>query len=96
MFLFLGDTVDFKGPCGGFEYEANSLDQLILLAAGGGITPGLQLIRSILNNPFDHTKIILIYYSDSYDEILYRKEINNYHGTSTFLGSLEESHVSVF
>ena len=77
--------MDFKGPCGGFEYEANSLDQLILLAAGGGITPGLQLIRSIMHNSLDQIKITLIYYSDSYDEILYRDEINNYDGRDTII-----------
>ena len=68
------------GPCGGFEYTPNCLQELTLLASGGGITPGLQLIRCIMNNPDDKTKVSLIYYSDNYDEILYRDELDSYAG----------------
>ncbi|KAG7173594.1 NADH-cytochrome b5 reductase 1-like 1 [Homarus americanus] len=45
-----GDKVEFQGPCGGFEYEENQLDELTLLASGGGITPGMQLIRQSMKN----------------------------------------------
>ncbi|XP_071520471.1 uncharacterized protein [Panulirus ornatus] len=73
-----GDKVEFQGPCGGFEYEPNQLDELTLLASGSGITPGMQLIRYIMNNPDDKTKIKLLYYSESYSEILYREELDQY------------------
>lgn len=73
-----GDKVDFLGPCGGFEYEPNKLDELTLLTSGGGITPGIQLIRCILGNPADKTQINLLYYSDSYEDILYREELEAY------------------
>ncbi|KAL7646718.1 UNVERIFIED_CONTAM: hypothetical protein RMT77_001971 [Armadillidium vulgare] len=70
-----GDKVDFKGPCGGFEYEPNKLEELTIIASGGGVTPGMQLIRCITGNPSDTTKINLIYYSDTFDDILYREEL---------------------
>ncbi|XP_042238822.1 uncharacterized protein LOC121877242 [Homarus americanus] len=73
-----GDKVEFQGPCGGFEYEENQLDELTLLASGGGITPGMQLIRQVMRNPSDKTKIKLVYFSENYDEILYREELDQY------------------
>ncbi|KAK8732376.1 hypothetical protein OTU49_007064 [Cherax quadricarinatus] len=73
-----GDKVDFQGPCGGFEYEANQLDELTLLASGGGVTPAVQLIRSILTNNQDKTKITLLYFSENYNEILFREELDQY------------------
>ncbi|XP_076043887.1 uncharacterized protein LOC143026975 [Oratosquilla oratoria] len=73
-----GDQIEFQGPCGGFEYEASKVDELTILASGGGITPGLQLIRCIMNNPEDTTKIVLIYFSENSDEILYRSELDKY------------------
>ncbi|KAF2348837.1 Oxidoreductase FAD/NAD(P)-binding [Trinorchestia longiramus] len=73
-----GDKVQFRGPCGGFEYVAKSLTLLTILASGGGITPGLQLIRSIIADKEDTTKIKLVYHSENYDEILYRDELDRY------------------
>lgn len=72
--------MSFQGPCGGFEYLPNQLDELTLLASGGGITPGLQIIRSVLHNPEDKTKINLLYFSENYDEILFREELDKYRG----------------
>ncbi|MCL4133851.1 UNVERIFIED_CONTAM: hypothetical protein GTU68_015582 [Idotea baltica] len=66
------------GPCGGFEYEPNVLEELTLIASGGGITPGMQIIRCIMSDSSDKTKVNLIYYSESYDDILYKDELNAY------------------
>ncbi|XP_042236428.1 uncharacterized protein LOC121875790 [Homarus americanus] len=73
-----GDKVEFQGPCGGFEYVASQLDELILLASGGGVTPALQLIRSLVNSPADPTRFTLLYFSDTYEDILYRSELDGY------------------
>nr|XP_045601407.1 uncharacterized protein LOC123760049 [Procambarus clarkii] len=73
-----GDKVEFQGPCGGFEYETNGLDELTLLASGGGVTPAMQLIRYIIRDPTDNTNIKLIYFSENCDEILYREELDQY------------------
>ena len=66
------------GPCGGFEYEANKVDQLTILAAGAGITPGMQIIRTVAKDMNDKTNINLIYYSESLDKMLYYEELKKY------------------
>ncbi|XP_064116419.1 uncharacterized protein LOC135222153 isoform X3 [Macrobrachium nipponense] len=73
-----GDAVLIQGPCGGFEYDPNKLDQLTLVASGGGITPGLQLIRSIIKDPKDKTKIKLLYHSETLDDVLFKKELDHF------------------
>ncbi|XP_066966515.1 uncharacterized protein [Macrobrachium rosenbergii] len=75
-----GDMLDFQGPCGGFEYEANKLSEISILASGGGITPGLQVIRSIMHNPTDATKVTLLYFAETTEDLLYRKELDSYAG----------------
>lgn len=79
-FSLLGQTIDFQGPCGGFEYQARQLDHLTLLASGGGITPGMQLIREVMADPRDTTNITLLYFSENYNEILFREELDSYKG----------------
>jgi NAD(P)H-flavin reductase len=41
------ETLEFRGPCGGFEYYPNSIDYLVLVAAGTGASPAVQLARCI-------------------------------------------------
>uniref|UniRef100_A0A6A7FXG2 Acyl-CoA dehydrogenase fadE25 n=1 Tax=Hirondellea gigas TaxID=1518452 RepID=A0A6A7FXG2_9CRUS len=76
--LKVGSEMEFMGPCGGFEYESNTLDELTLIASGGGITPGLQVIRCIMSDKKDNTEVNLIYYSDNYQDILYREELDEF------------------
>uniref|UniRef100_A0A2P2I086 Acyl-CoA dehydrogenase n=1 Tax=Hirondellea gigas TaxID=1518452 RepID=A0A2P2I086_9CRUS len=73
-----GDMIEFRGPSGGFEYFPNSLELLTLVASGGGITPALQIIRAVMEDKRDNTRIKLVYYSDTYSEILYRDELDSY------------------
>ncbi|KAF2366586.1 Oxidoreductase FAD-binding domain [Trinorchestia longiramus] len=80
--LKIGDTIECRGPCGGFEYSPNSLDEVTLLASGGGITPGLQLLRTILASEADRTKLKLIFYSETQDDILYKTELDQYAATN--------------
>ena len=43
-----GDTtLEFRGPSGGFEYYLNSLDYIIAICGGNGVTPAIQIARSI-------------------------------------------------
>ena len=67
-----------RGPCGGYEYTPGSLDQLTLLVAGAGITPALQLIRCVAADPLNKININLLYYSESFSEILYYEELQTY------------------
>ncbi|XP_042866548.1 inducible nitrate reductase [NADH] 1-like isoform X2 [Penaeus japonicus] len=73
-----GDQLDFQGPCGGLEYEANQLTALTVLASGAGVTPGLQLVRCVAQEPQDKTNITLLYFAETVDDFLYKEELDRY------------------
>lgn len=47
-----------------------------MIAGGTGITPMLQIIRAALKNPFDRTKLSLIYANVAPQDILLRDELD--------------------
>lgn len=87
----IGDTIDFRGPSGrlvyvgrgNFDIKVNVKQpptrmiakQLSMIAGGTGITPMLQLIRYITDNPKDNTKISLIFANQTEKDILLRAEL---------------------
>ena len=73
-----GNTVEFRGPCGGFEYVPNSFKHLSLLASGIGCTPVVQLVREVMRTPSDQTSLSVIYYADKASEMAYRDELKSY------------------
>ncbi|CAH1791595.1 unnamed protein product [Owenia fusiformis] len=90
-----GDSVKVKGPCGGLEYKPNKLDRITLITSGIGVTPALQIIRSIMANPDDKTKVTLISYADEEPELLYKDELDGYSKSGRFtalysLGTVDE------
>lgn len=56
-----GDSLAMKGPIPKYPWSPNKHEQIGLIAGGTGITPMYQLIRAILKNPEDKTKISLVY-----------------------------------
>jgi cytochrome-b5 reductase len=74
--LKVGDTLEIKGPFPKYFYKANTIDEAGLIAGGTGITPMLQLIRKILDNPADKTKINLIFANNSTKDILLKDELD--------------------
>jgi ferredoxin-NADP reductase len=73
--LIVGDQVELRGPIGGyFVWEANMGGPLLLVAGGSGIVPLMAMLRhrqaSGTNVP---TR--LLYSSRSYDDIIYREEL---------------------
>lgn len=78
----VGDTVDVAGPFGLIEYKGNgkfmiskkevSAKMLGLMAGGTGITPMLQLVKAIMYNPNDSTKVSLIFANQTENDILVR------------------------
>ncbi|ORY80852.1 hypothetical protein BCR37DRAFT_410273 [Protomyces lactucae-debilis] len=64
----------FKGPIEKYKYEANKHSTVGLLAAGTGITPMYQLIRAIMKNPEDKTKIVLVSCNITVEDILLKHE----------------------
>jgi cytochrome-b5 reductase len=88
----IGDKIAFRGPSGKLKYLGNGkfsikklrsepaqevqVENVNMIAGGSGITPMLQLIRDVLKNKNDPTKLRLLYANQSEDDILLRKEID--------------------
>ena len=66
-----GDTADFSGPCGGYEYVPNSTKNLTLLATGMSCQPAVQIVREIVADPTDKTSVVLLIYAEKPDGIPY-------------------------
>ncbi|XP_040184213.1 NADH-cytochrome b5 reductase 2 [Rana temporaria] len=89
--LKIGDTIDFRGPNGLLVYKGKgkfairpdkksepqlkTTKHIGMLAGGTGITPMLQLIRHITQDPNDDTKCYLIFANQTEEDILLRAEL---------------------
>ncbi|CAH2326048.1 NADH-cytochrome b5 reductase 2 [Pelobates cultripes] len=89
--LKIGDTIDFRGPNGLLVYKGKGkfairpdkksepqikyTKHIGMLAGGTGITPMLQLIRHITQDPSDDTKCYLIFANQTEEDILLRPEL---------------------
>lgn len=73
--LRVGDSIELRGPIGGyFVWEADMGGPLLLIAGGSGIVPLMAMIRQ--RHAFGSTvPTRLLYSSRSYDEIIYRDEL---------------------
>jgi len=49
-----------------------------MIAGGTGITPMLQVLNQILNNPDDHTEVTLLFANLSEDDILLKQELDTF------------------
>ncbi|KAI5240957.1 cytochrome b5 reductase-like protein [Aureobasidium subglaciale] len=76
--LKVGDDVEFRGPKGAMKYGRGLADEIGMVAGGTGITPMYQIIRAICENPRDKTKVTLLYGSVSEEDILLRKELDDF------------------
>ena len=74
--LKLGDKLDFKGPILKTAYKPNEYKNIGMVAGGTGITPMLQVVDEVLANPFDTTKVSLIFANQTESDILLKKEID--------------------
>lgn len=70
-----GETLSFKGPIPKYPWSANKHDHITLIAGGTGITPMYQLIRAIMKNPDDKTKVSLIFGNIKEEDILLKSEL---------------------
>lgn len=71
-----GYTVPWRGPMGKCDYLPNSVSNVLFIAAGTGITPMFQLVKLIIDNPEDYTKVTLLYGCRTYSEILLRSQLH--------------------
>jgi len=68
--LNVGDKVLIKGPMPSMPYTPNMKNHIGMIAGGTGITPMLQIISRILDNPQDRTKITLVFANIAAEDIL--------------------------
>lgn len=73
-----GDTVLFAVVIPGYKWTPNLHDSVTLIAGGAGITPAYQLIQGILSDPADETKIRLVFGVNSEEDVLLRKEFEEF------------------
>ncbi|CAF0931809.1 unnamed protein product [Brachionus calyciflorus] len=89
--LNIDDYMDIQGPIGRctylhnglFEYKHEKSSPLIskkvnkigFVAGGSGITPFLQIIKTICHDKSDDTKVSLIFANNTEDDIITRKEL---------------------
>ncbi|KAI9506670.1 hypothetical protein GGI25_005331 [Coemansia spiralis] len=73
-----GDVLEMKGPNPKFPYKANALKEVGMIAGGSGITPMVQLIRHVLDDPNDNTKLTLVFANKSEDDIILRSTLDEY------------------
>jgi ferredoxin-NADP reductase len=75
--LALGDTIELRGPLGGyFTWSPENHAPLMLIAGGSGIVPLMSMLRTrtkAVNRP----PARLLYSSRRFEEIIYRSELDS-------------------
>eukprot|EP01024_Parvocaulis_polyphysoides_P064799 TRINITY_DN7545_c0_g1_i10.p1 TRINITY_DN7545_c0_g1~~TRINITY_DN7545_c0_g1_i10.p1 ORF type:complete len:206 (-),score=19.76 TRINITY_DN7545_c0_g1_i10:15-632(-) len=84
--LKIGDTIDVKGPLGDFVYLGKGQytfknqeyhgKQISMIAGGTGITPMYQVIKAVVKDSKDKTKMALLYANQTEEDILLREELD--------------------
>lgn len=81
----VGDKLELRGPIGGyFVWEAEMGGPLLLVAGGSGIVPLMAMLR---HRAAVHSRVPtrLLYSSRSYDDVIYRDELQRMAGEATGL-----------
>jgi ferredoxin-NADP reductase len=87
--LMVGDKLEFRGPIGGyFTWEAREGGPLLLIGGGSGVVPLMAMLRHRAAVGSD-VPTRLLYSSRSYEEIIYRRELETLAARD---GSLEVIH----
>ncbi|HEX6709443.1 MAG TPA: ferredoxin reductase [Rubrobacter sp.] len=75
--LRAGDGLELRGPIGGwFAWEAREGGPLLLVAGGSGIAPLMAMIRHH-KAAGSETPVRLLFSSRSYDEVIFREELES-------------------
>ncbi|KAG1862047.1 hypothetical protein DFJ58DRAFT_776165 [Suillus subalutaceus] len=95
--LRIGDSVELKGPLGSFIWDGPStalwkgirktIKEVGMICGGSGITPILQVLRSILQNADSKTRVWVISANKTEHDILCKKELDRLfvlHGRERF------------
>jgi cytochrome-b5 reductase len=73
--LPVGDRLGFRGPIGIFKYEPNHFRHVLMLAAGTGLTPMLQILKCACANSEDKTMFTLFFQNREERDILLREQL---------------------
>jgi nitrate reductase (NAD(P)H) len=86
--LKIGDSMDFRGPVGEFEYladgnflldgEENHGTKFNMVAGGTGITPCMQIASEVLRHPDDPTQISLIFAARELGDLLMKSTLDEW------------------
>ncbi|KAG2156769.1 uncharacterized protein EDB93DRAFT_1307360 [Suillus bovinus] len=84
--LRIGDSVELKGPLGSFIWDGpsialwkgikRSIKEVGMICGGSGITPILQVLRSILQNAESETRVWVVSANKTEQDILCREELD--------------------
>lgn len=84
----IGHFADFKGPIGKFEYvgkglctvngAARHIKTFYMLCGGSGITPIYQVLRAVMQDREDPTKVVCIDGNRLVEDILCKEDLDGY------------------
>jgi ferredoxin-NADP reductase len=76
--LRVGDTLELRGPIGGyFVWEASAGGPLFLIAGGSGIVPFRSMLRHRAAQAVD-VPVRLLYSARTVDDVIYRRELSGF------------------
>jgi cytochrome-b5 reductase len=78
--LKIGDNLKVKGPFPKLQYTPNMFKKIGMVAGGTGITPMLQVITEILDNPADITEISLVFGNNTEQDVLLKDYLDELQG----------------
>jgi len=75
--VVVGDRLELRGPIGGyFVWDGSMPDPLLLVAGGSGVVPLMAMIRQ-RTAVGSQAPTTLVYSSRSFDDVIYRDEIDS-------------------
>ncbi|MFC8130777.1 2Fe-2S iron-sulfur cluster-binding protein [Streptomyces sp. NPDC057302] len=73
--LRAGHRLALRGPSGSFHAGPRPADEMVLVAAGSGVTPMMSMLRTRLSDRSGRDRIALLYSSRSTEEIIFADEL---------------------
>jgi len=73
-----GEILHVRGPFGNFKYCANKYEKMVMFCAGTGIAPMYTVLREVLENERDETRVQMHYASPTFDQICFRDELREF------------------
>ncbi|WP_433272618.1 2Fe-2S iron-sulfur cluster-binding protein [Actinosynnema sp. CS-041913] len=72
--LVAGDRLSLRGPSGGFHADPAAAHDIVLVAAGSGVTPVMSMIRTLLATSGTR-RIALLYSNRSEEEVIFADDL---------------------